>query len=101
LRARKIEFLNSVKKQVHVYYTGRVQGVGFRFTTQDLAQDLRVAGWVRNLRDGRVELMAEAREDALKDFLSRIYQYFSSYIQDVDINWQEAGNEFADFQIRF
>jgi len=90
-----------VRKQVHVYYTGRVQGVGFRFTTQDLAKDLKVSGWVKNLRDGRVELMAEAGEDTLKDFLSRIYQYFSSYIQDVDINWQEAGEDFKDFQLRF
>ena len=90
-----------MKKQVHVYYIGRVHGVGFRFTTQDLARDLRVLGWVKNLRDGRVELMAEAQEDTLKDFLSRIYQYFSAYIQDVEINWQEARNEFGDFQIRF
>ncbi len=90
-----------MKKQVHVYYTGRVQGVGFRFTARDLAEDLKVSGWVKNLRDGRVELMAEAKEDTLKDLLSRIYRYFSSYIQDVDINWQEARNEFDDFQIRF
>jgi len=90
-----------VKKQVHVYYTGRVQGVGFRFTAQDLAQDLRVCGWVKNLRDGRVELIAEAEEGTLKDLLSRISQYFSSYILDVDAHWQEASNKFADFQIRF
>lgn len=90
-----------MKRQVHVYYTGRVQGVGFRFTTQDLAQDLDVCGWVKNLRDGRVELVAQGQEDRLKDFLSRVNRYFSSYIQDVDINWQEARDEFADFQIKF
>ncbi len=90
-----------MKRQVHVYYTGRVQGVGFRFTARDLAEDLQVSGWVKNLRDGRVELMAEAKEDTLQDLLSKIYQYFSSYIQDVDINWQEARNEFNDFQIIF
>lgn len=90
-----------MKKQVHVYYTGRVQGVGFRFTTQDLAKDLEISGWVKNLRDGRVELVAEAEEARLKDFLSRVYQYFSAYIQDVDIAWQACGNEFSDFQIRF
>jgi acylphosphatase len=90
-----------LKKQVHCFYTGRVQGVGFRFTTQDLAQDLEVSGWVKNLRDGRVELMAEAEENTLKELLSSIYQHFSPYIRDVDAHWQAAGNEFTDFQIRF
>ncbi len=54
-----------MKKQVHVYYAGRVQGVGFRFTTQDLARELMVSGWVKNLREGRVELLAEAEEGTL------------------------------------
>jgi acylphosphatase len=90
-----------VKKQVHVYYTGRVQGVGFRFTTEDIARDLKVSGWVKNLRDGRVELIVEAEEETLKIFLSSINQYFSPYIQDVDSHWQAASGEFGDFQIRF
>jgi len=90
-----------MKKQVHVYYTGRVQGVGFRYTAEDIARDLGVCGWVKNLRDGRVEVMAEAEEDVLQDFLARINPYFSRYIQDADVNWQSATGEFKDFGIRF
>ncbi len=90
-----------MKKQVHLYYIGRVQGVGFRFTSEDIARDLGITGWVKNLRDGRVEVIAEAEEDKLKDFLTRINKYFSRYIQDTDIEWLAATGEFKDFEIRF
>lgn len=90
-----------MKRQVHVYYSGRVQGVGFRFTTEDIANDLGITGWVRNLTNGRVEVLAEGEEGVLKDFLDRIKQYFSRYIQDVEVRWQEATDEFKDFGINF
>ncbi len=90
-----------MKKQIHAYYSGRVQGVGFRFTAESTAMDLGVRGWVKNLRDGRVEIAAEAEEGALKDFLKRIEDYFSRYIGDSDIKWQEATGEFQSFEIRF
>lgn len=75
--------------------------MGFRFTAQDTARELGVSGWVKNLRDGRVELVAEAEETVLKDFLVRINQYFSRYIQDADVVWQEASGEFNEFGINF
>lgn len=90
-----------MKKQIHVYYSGRVQGVGFRFTAEDIARGLDVTGWVQNLRDGRVELVVEAEEGRLKEFLERISQYFSKYIQDTDIQWLPATGEFKDFGIKF
>ena len=88
-------------RQMHAFFTGRVQGVGFRFTTEDIASDLGVTGWVKNLRDGRVEVVAEAEEEVLKEFLDRTNDYFSRYIQDADIKWQEAAGEFKEFGIRF
>jgi len=90
-----------MKKQVRALYTGRVQGVGFRFTAESIANDLNATGWVKNLRDGRVEVVAEAEEDSLKDFLERINKYFARYIQDVDIEWSAATGEFKDFGIQF
>lgn len=90
-----------MKKQIHVYFTGRVQGVSFRFTAEEIARDLGVCGWVKNLRDGRVEVLAEAEEEVLADFLAKINQYFSRYIQDVDTVWQEATGKFKEFGIEF
>jgi acylphosphatase len=90
-----------MKKQIHVYYTGRVQGVGFRFTAQDLARDLGVCGWAKNLRNGQVEVVAEAEEEVLKDFLARVRQYFDRHIQNADVDWLPATGEFKEFGIEF
>lgn len=90
-----------MKMGIHAYYAGRVQGVGFRYTARDLASELGVLGWVKNLLDGRVELVAEAEEAALKEFLEKINQYFSRYIQDVETEWIPAGDKFKEFIIRF
>ena len=87
--------------RIHVFYSGRVQGVGFRFSAEGLAMNLGVTGWVKNLYDGRVELVAEAEGSTLKDFLSRIEKYFRAYIQDVDIQWQDSTGEFRNFGIKF
>jgi acylphosphatase len=89
-----------MQRRIHVFYSGRVQGVGFRFTTEDIARDLGVTGWVKNLRDSRVEVVAEAEESVLKDLLSRIQQHFRSYIRNADIQWDEATGEFRDFGIK-
>ncbi|MCM8800439.1 MAG: acylphosphatase [Candidatus Omnitrophica bacterium] len=90
-----------MRKQIHVFYSGLVQGVGFRFTAREIAYELNVSGWVKNLRDGRVELVAEAEEEVLKEFLERINRYFSRYIQDTQIDWLTATGGFKGFEIRF
>ncbi|MBM3255360.1 MAG: acylphosphatase [Candidatus Omnitrophica bacterium] len=90
-----------MQKQLHAYYSGRVQGIGFRFTAESIARELGITGWVRNLSDGRVEIVAEAGEGALKEFLERISQHFSRYIMDADIEWLEATGEFKEFGLRF
>ena len=88
-------------KQAHVYYSGRVHGVGFRFTARNIAAELGVKGWVKNISGGRVEILAEAEERTLEEFLQRISREFSYYIQDSDIEWQPAGGNFKDFTVSF
>ncbi|HNW39650.1 MAG TPA: acylphosphatase [Candidatus Omnitrophota bacterium] len=90
-----------MKKQAHVYYSGQVQGIGFRYTLVDIADYQKVLGWVKNLDDARVEVVAEAEEDSLKSFLQQVSQHFSQYIKDQDIEWLPASGEFRDFKIKF
>ena len=90
-----------MNKRLHAYYSGSVQGVGFRFTAERVAGSLGLKGWVRNLRDGRVEVMCEGNEASLKEFLAKIESVFKEYIRDADVSWGEAAGKFAGFDIRF
>jgi acylphosphatase len=90
-----------MKRQVHIFYTGNVQGVGFRFTAYQIARDTGVFGWVKNLPNGQVELVLEAEEAAIKTFFHKINQSFSYYIRDHQLAWSSATGEFKDFSIKF
>ncbi|MEW6074964.1 MAG: acylphosphatase [Candidatus Omnitrophota bacterium] len=90
-----------MKQRAHVYYSGSVQGVGFRFTVREIAEELGVLGWVKNLRDTRVEVVAESEEDTVKKFLESVIAHFSKYIQDADVQWGPATGEFKEFAIAF
>src|SRR5204862_6034815 len=63
-----------------VHYTGRVQGVGFRATAVEIARDYSVTGWVKNLVDGRVELLVEGPEEAVKKFLLAVAKHWKKNI---------------------
>lgn len=89
-----------MKKQVHVFYSGKVQGVGFRAAAKRIAEELGVYGWVRNLDDGRVELAAEGEEAALKEMLDGVQGIMGAYITAAKVEWREAGEEFEGFEVR-
>jgi acylphosphatase len=61
-------------KAVQVFYEGRVQGVGFRYSVRQIAKGFNVTGWVRNLADGRVELQVNGEDEEVDVFLGAIRQ---------------------------
>lgn len=84
-----------------VYYQGHVQGVGFRYTAQAIAKRYEVNGFVRNLPDGRVELVAEGEKHELVAFLDDVRERMVRYIRDERIDTQAATGEFIGFEIRY
>jgi acylphosphatase len=91
-----------MKKRVHVFYSGRVQGVGFRMTVEETAHTLGVVGWVKNLRGGRVELVAESDEAMLEQFLDAIRNGpMKNFINQVEVSWSNASETFNEFEIRY
>ena len=90
-----------MNKRIHALYHGSVQGVGFRYTVQRSAEAHALAGWAKNLPDGRVEVILEGTEAGIKKFLQKIESVFSLYIRNVDVEWGEATGEFSGFDVRF
>jgi acylphosphatase len=81
-------------------YTGDVQGVGFRWTTVQLARGFAVNGFVRNLNNGSVELVAEGQKDELDRFLAAVADEMQSNIHQVQIQVSPGTGEFMSFFIR-
>lgn len=82
-----------------VHYSGNVQGVGFRFTTQHVAREFQVTGWVRNLPDGRVEMLAEGAPTELDRFQQAIERAMAGCIRDCQVSHESASGEFTSFRI--
>ena len=83
-----------------VFYSGHVQGVGFRYTAKTVAAGFDLTGCVRNLPDGRVALVAEGRREELDAFRAALHDAgLSGFIRDERIDWAEAKNEFRGFEI--
>ena len=85
---------------MHIYYSGRVQGVGFRYTSKNVACGYEVTGCVRNLPDGRVELIVEGLRDELEAFQQGIRESgLGGLIRAEECAWEEAKGEFRGFEI--
>ena len=83
-----------------VHFSGRVQGVGFRFTTLHLAREFEVAGYVRNLPDGRVLVEAEGAVDELNKFVTAIEEAMHGYIQKTERTAGRRPPQFRGFGVR-
>ena len=90
-----------MNKRLHAYYSGSVHGVGFRYTAERTALSLNITGWVKNLEDGRVEVVCEGEEAALNKFLVLIKDIFYGHIRDARIEPQMPTGKFEGFDIRF
>jgi acylphosphatase len=88
----------SIRKRV--VYSGRVQGVGFRYSVQRLAENLPVAGFVRNLPDGTVEVVAEGLSEDVERFLSAINARMAAYITNSSATGMEPEG-LRQFQVRY
>ena len=84
----------------HVYYSGRVQGVGFRYTAVRCAGAYEVSGFVRNLDDGRVELVVEGPRKDVDGLLEDIRNTMARNIRNESSQTEEATGEYHDFSVQ-
>ena len=82
------------------YFSGRVQGVGFRYTAHHIARGHPVKGYVRNLPDGRVELVMEGEETDMDAVVASLKREMDRHIQRVDVSNGKATGDFTDFSVR-
>lgn len=82
------------------YFSGHVQGVGFRYTAQHIARNQPVTGYVRNLPDGRVELVAEGEAKDLEAMLDALMRQMEGFIRETKTSVDKPTGEFAGFTIR-
>ena len=83
-----------------VFFSGRVQGVGFRYTVKTVATGFEITGTIKNLPDGRVELIAEGSHAELDAFRAALHDAgLSGFIRDEQVIWAYAKNEFKGFEI--
>lgn len=92
--------MNDVFYRVHIKVSGRVQGVGYRYFIQQQADPLDLTGWVRNLHDDRVEILAEGRQADLLTFIDLVRQGSKmSQVSELEIDWLPSIRNYHYFMI--
>ena len=87
--------------RVHIFVEGRVQGVGFRSNTNRMANQLGLKGWVRNLRDGRVEITAEGDPELIDRLIQWCYRGpTSAFVSKVTVEKMEVLGDFTGFSVK-
>lgn len=89
-----------MESRAHIFISGRVQGVFFRDHTRRWASSLGLSGWVRNLGDGRVEVMAEGEKEKIENLIGKLNEGPPmSRVENVAAEWEEYKGEFSGFNI--
>ncbi|HMP88660.1 MAG TPA: acylphosphatase [Kiritimatiellia bacterium] len=89
-------------RRLSASFEGTVQGVGFRFTTVEIARNHEIAGYVQNLMDGSVKVVAEGAESELLNFLRELREaHIYRYVTREDLHWLTTSGEFEGFVIRY
>lgn len=90
-----------MKKTVSLIAHGRVQGVGFRYSTQNIAQKMKILGTVKNNLDGTVSIEAQAEESILNDFIEKIKMGPSSFakVSQLDISYISNQKNYTNFDV--
>ena len=84
----------------NVFFSGHVQGVGFRYSVLQVAKEYDVAGYVRNLTDGRVQLEAEGQEGEIASFVDAVQEKMHGYIRKLERAGQKRPAQFSGFVIK-
>jgi acylphosphatase len=88
--------------RVRVFVGGRVQGVAYRFYAEKCAARLAITGWVRNLPDGRVEVLAEGTGEHIESFVARLREGPSlAHVETFDVRRETSTGEFHEFRVAF
>ena len=86
--------------RLQVLFSGHVQGIGFRYTVKQTALGFEVTGWVKNLADGRVELLVEGERKELEAFQAAIPEAgLRRFIRETQAEWSNGTGEFYGFEI--
>lgn len=90
------------KIRAHVFVSGMVQGVFYRAYAAEMAKKLNIKGWIRNLRDGRVEAVFEGEEENVKKMVKWCHKGSpAARVKKVEVKWEEYKKEFKDFKIKY
>ncbi len=89
-----------MEKRLTLSILGKVQGVGYRYWTQKEAEKRGLFGYVKNLENGSVVIVAEGKEEDLRNFIDWCYNGVrSAMVEKIDQDWSEATSRFYDFKI--
>jgi len=88
--------------RAHLFIDGRVQGVFYRAFTRDIAHRLRLSGWTKNLRDGRVEALFEGEKRAIEEAIRECHAGPpGAEVTNIDIQWESYSGDETGFSVRY